>query len=210
MGRAFFVVRLRSFSPIAVPFHLTLGREFNRFVSFFFERAPYAATSLSTTDNSYCTLPTSQGALMHRQLPLRLKAAASCIVLLMAAVLMPSHHLFGQSPRSSSEADLGASVYASRCVQCHGADGKGDGPASGFLVPRPRDFTSGTYKIRSTESGSIPTDEDLLASIRHGMPGSSMPDWEPFLGGDSLTAVLAYVKSFSPRFAKERPRRSDY
>ena len=144
---------------------------------------------------------------MHRQLPLRLKAAASCIVLLMAAVLMPSHHLFGQSPRSSSEADLGASVYASRCVQCHGADGKGDGPASGFLVPRPRDFTSGTYKIRSTESGSIPTDEDLLASIRHGMPGSSMPDWEPFLGGDSLTAVLAYVKSFSPRFAKERPRR---
>ena len=51
--------------------------------------------------------------------------------------------------------------------------GKGDGPAAHLLTPRPRDFTTGRYKIRSTETGSLPTDEDLAAlgppgAVRHG------------------------------------------
>jgi mono/diheme cytochrome c family protein len=56
----------------------------------------------------------------------------------------------------------GKAVYDAHCVECHGVAGNGDGPSAAYLVPRPRDFTSGKYKIRTTESGSIPSDDDLI------------------------------------------------
>lgn len=113
-----------------------------------------------------------------------------------------------QTKGQSSEASLplGKAIFDSRCVTCHGKTGKGDGKAAPQLNPKPRDFTAGKYKFRSTESGSIPTDEDLLTSIQNGLHGTSMPDWKPFLHGDSLQAVLAFIKSLSPRFSNEKPK----
>jgi mono/diheme cytochrome c family protein len=35
----------------------------------------------------------------------------------------------------------GDQVWTTRCSLCHGAAGKGDGPASGPLNPKPRDMT---------------------------------------------------------------------
>lgn len=35
----------------------------------------------------------------------------------------------------------GDQVWTTRCSLCHGATGKGDGPASGPLNPKPRDMT---------------------------------------------------------------------
>jgi mono/diheme cytochrome c family protein len=59
----------------------------------------------------------------------------------------------------------GRTVYAARCVECHGESGKGDGPGAYQLTPRPRDFTLARYKIRTTETGSLPTDDDLIRSV---------------------------------------------
>jgi mono/diheme cytochrome c family protein len=75
-----------------------------------------------------------------------------------------------------------------------------------LLSPRPRIFTDGKYEFRTTESGSIPTDEDLVRTIRNGLHGTAMPDWDPFIKGDSLNAVVEYVKSFSPRFTTEKAK----
>ncbi len=101
---------------------------------------------------------------------------------------------------------LGKAIYDSRCVECHGREGKGNGPAAAFLHPRPRDFTSGKFKFRSTESGSIPTDDDLLNTVKSGLHATAMPDWKSFIGDDSLKSVVAYIKSFSGRFASETPK----
>lgn len=101
---------------------------------------------------------------------------------------------------------LGKQIYDAKCVECHGKDGKGDGVAAVYLNPRPRNFVDGKYKFRSTESGSIPTDDDLMNTIRSGLHGSAMPDWKPFLNDDSLKAVVDYIKSFSPRFQSETPK----
>ena len=45
------------------------------------------------------------------------------------------------------------------------------------LQPRPRNFTTGKFKIRTTPSGALPTTDDLKHIIRRGMPYTSMPAW---------------------------------
>jgi cbb3-type cytochrome c oxidase subunit III len=101
-----------------------------------------------------------------------------------------------------SDATRGKVVYDAHCVECHGATGKGDGPAAQTLIPRPRDFSSGKYKIRSTETGSVPTDDDLIRSVRDGLAGSAMPAWQKILPDADIADVVQYVKSLSPQFAQ--------
>ncbi len=83
-------------------------------------------------------------------------------------------------------------LYATHCATCHGTAGLGDGPAARYLFPKPRDFTKGLYKIRSTETGALPADADLLAAISNGMPGSAMASfgWLPESDRKELVAHL--------------------
>jgi mono/diheme cytochrome c family protein len=119
-------------------------------------------------------------------------------VLLLAAAL-PA--LAGQ-PELGTDAQRtnGARVYAKFCSQCHGDQGDGKGPAEPYLVPKPRDFTSGKYKIRSTPSGSLPTQQDLEHIIRQGMPYTAMPGW-PKLTDDEVRDVAYHLKTFYADFA---------
>lgn len=110
-----------------------------------------------------------------------------------------------RSTQSSPMSTLGKSIYDAKCSSCHGLEGKGDGNAAALLTPHPRVFTDGRFKFRTTESGSIPTDDDLMHTVKNGLHGTAMPDWDPFIRGDSLKAVIEYVKSFSARFKTEKP-----
>ncbi len=93
-------------------------------------------------------------------------------------------------------------LYQRHCTACHGEKGDGDGPAAYLLSPKPRDFTSGVYKFRSTPTGSPPTDQDLLRTLKHGVNGTSMPAWDR-LSEQELTDVIQTVKSFSDIFTYE-------
>ena len=112
----------------------------------------------------------------------------------------------GRSGSDTSDGIDGKTIYEAHCANCHGAAGKGDGPASSLLTVRPRDFTLGRFKLRSTESGAVPTDDDLLRTIKSGMHGSAMPEWAPFLSDAQVQAVATYIKSFSRHFAAETPQ----
>ena len=90
-------------------------------------------------------------------------------------------------------AQTGRTVYEQHCAACHGLNGGGDGPAAVWLYPKPRRFYSGLFKIRSTPSGFLPTDEDLLQTITRGMPGSSMPSFT-YLSEQERRDVVQYVK----------------
>ena len=107
---------------------------------------------------------------------------------------------------AAGDVGRGKIVYEKHCVECHGVSGKGDGPAAALLTPHPRDFSLGRYKIRTTETGSLPTDDDLLRSVRKGLYGSAMPGWDNILADSNLRDVVAYVKSLSARFAEDTPR----
>lgn len=97
----------------------------------------------------------------------------------------------------------GARLFTQRCAGCHGRDGLGDGEASRFIgndlsgagtLASPRDFTLKRFKFQRRESGALPTDGDLFASIRRGIPGSAMPSWLELTDGQTWDLV-DYVKN---------------
>jgi cytochrome c oxidase cbb3-type subunit 2 len=107
-------------------------------------------------------------------------------------------------PNTADQVARGKIVYERRCVGCHGANGDGNGPAATFLDPRPRNFTLGSFKFRTTPSGSLPTDGDLYRTLTRGVRWTAMPTWHELPEKDRI-AVIAYIKTFSPRWKEEKP-----
>ena len=105
--------------------------------------------------------------------------------------------------QAAAPSSLGRTVYDRHCSACHGLNGDGKGLLATNLHPQPRDFTRGLFRYRSTATGQVPTDEDLLRTVTAGLPGSMMPAWEPFLNEAERRAAVAYVKHFSPRFTTD-------
>jgi len=108
------------------------------------------------------------------------------------------------SPQAREEVlSLGKEVYARRCAGCHGAKGDGKGPSAVFLYPKPRDFTTGVFKFRSTAGkDSLPTDADLYLTLTHGLWGTSMPSMQE-ISDRQRGAIVQYLKTFSDRWRKE-------
>jgi mono/diheme cytochrome c family protein len=85
-------------------------------------------------------------------------------------------------------------IFNTRCVTCHGADGKGTGPAAASLNPKPRDYTDSAWQ-------SSVTDDDLRKVIVKGgaAAGKSplMPP-NPDLEGKPavVDGLVAKIRSF--------------
>jgi mono/diheme cytochrome c family protein len=94
----------------------------------------------------------------------------------------------------------GKALYAKYCAQCHGEKGDGEGDAAPHLLPRPRNFTNGKFKVRTTPTGALPTHQDLVSIIRRGMPYTSMPPW-PNLSDQDVSNLAYFIKTFSPDFS---------
>jgi cytochrome c oxidase cbb3-type subunit 2 len=108
----------------------------------------------------------------------------------------------GRAAASENELTRGRAVYMEQCASCHGVRGDGRSEVASSLNPRPRNFTLGIYKFRSTPSGQLPTDGDLVRTIMIGIPGTSMDRYADLAERDRR-ALVAYLKSLSPRFEKE-------
>jgi DMSO reductase family type II enzyme heme b subunit len=103
------------------------------------------------------------------------------------------------------DANAGKALYERKCAGCHGDKGDGKGAAAELLLPRPRDFTKGLYKIRTTAS-KTPSDQDLFKIITDGMPGTSMPPWA-VLPDKERWNLVAYLKTFAADAFKEAPKK---
>ncbi|MCA9483511.1 MAG: c-type cytochrome [Nitrospina sp.] len=119
------------------------------------------------------------------------------VILGMAALFaFPAMALAGKpDPIQQDKLEHGKKVYFKRCVWCHGVEGGGDGPSADRLFTRPRNFIQGTFKIRWTDSGQLPRDEDLERTVKNGLPGSAMPAWGEVLSDTEVKAVVQFVKS---------------
>jgi cytochrome c oxidase cbb3-type subunit I/II len=107
-------------------------------------------------------------------------------------------------PNTADQVTRGKTVYERRCIGCHGVKGDGNGPMATFLDPRPRNFTLGSFKFRTTPSGSLPTDGDLYRTLTRGVRWTAMPTWHELPEKDRI-AVIAYIKTFSARWKEEKP-----
>ena len=101
-------------------------------------------------------------------------------------------------------AEHGRALFLTYCRNCHGDEGRGDGPRSPVFNPRPRDLAHGVFKFRSTPSGALPTPEDLFRTITGGIRGTGMLAFADLSEADRW-ALVAYMRSLSPRFASEAP-----
>jgi len=106
--------------------------------------------------------------------------------------------------KAAGGVEAGRVVYQKRCIFCHGDEGGGDGVASERLAPKPRDFTMGLYKYRTTPNGMLPTDDDLFRAISKGLPGTGMPAWEGTLSETERRNVIQYIKTFSKKFERQK------
>ena len=103
-------------------------------------------------------------------------------------------------------------TFRGLCIGCHGSKGDGNGAVWELadkyskkhkLPRRPRDFEGAVFKVRSTPSGSLPTDKDLFKAISRGLVADQdMPSFK-FLPERDRWAVVAYIKTLSPRWEEE-------
>jgi mono/diheme cytochrome c family protein len=85
------------------------------------------------------------------------------------------------SPKVVAEGKKSAQV---NCVSCHGANGKGDGPAAAALNPKPADWTSKRVQDE--------TDGELFWKISNGR--GAMPPWK-HLPENERWALIHYIRS---------------
>ena len=110
----------------------------------------------------------------------------------------------GTAQQPAPDLKAGKAAYEQSCARCHGVEGHGDGGDAKRFYPRPRDFSMGVYKFRSTTSGTPPSDADLFRAITQGLPGSNMPDWQ-HLDEQTRWQLVYYLKSLSPVFEQTKP-----
>ena len=112
------------------------------------------------------------------------------------------HDVSGKIPETEDAIVAGKKIYEKYCYYCHGIKGDGNGPAAPRMDPKPRDFTRNEYKVRSTEFGTLPTDEDLFRIITSGVEGTAMPFWSN-LSNEERWQVTYYIKTFYSDFSNE-------
>src|SRR5688572_26895380 len=132
----------------------------------------------------------------------RLISRGCLVVLIAAGCAVPGVLLRAQGPDLGTDAQRasGKQLYDKYCAQCHGEKGDGEGYATPHLSPRPRNFTTGKFKVRTTPNGALPTHQDLVNIIKRGMPYTSMPAW-PNLSDQEVSNIAYFLTTFSPEFA---------
>ena len=92
-------------------------------------------------------------------------------------------------PSDDGSIAAGKAVYVKECLQCHGALGKGDGPASKDLNPKPHDL--------SAEVVGKQTDGALFWKLTEGR--KPMPSYEKTLTEAQRWQAINFVRTLSKK-----------
>jgi mono/diheme cytochrome c family protein len=134
----------------------------------------------------------------------RLIGPRGCLLVLFAlwAATTASVRVTAQDVGTEAQRESGKRLYLKYCSQCHGEKGDAEGYATPHLYPRPRNFTTGKFKVRTTPNGALPTHQDIVNVIRRGMPYTSMPAW-PTLSDQEVSDIAHFITSFSADFSNK-------
>jgi mono/diheme cytochrome c family protein len=95
------------------------------------------------------------------------------------------------APRDEAAATKGAELYALHCASCHGPEMRGDGPGAAGLMPAPTSMADRWY-----------TNERLLETLWHGVPGTAMPAWRDVPLAD-LAALVSHIQQPTAQFRED-------
>lgn len=121
----------------------------------------------------------------------RARVIACTALLSVLFLVLTAHPGF---PQQKGDPKAGKQRYDVLCSSCHGAMGKGDGPAAAALTPKPRNHADGNYMNGLT-------DKYLFDIIKGG--GASMgksplmPPWGSQLGDQDIRNVVAYIRTLA-------------
>jgi mono/diheme cytochrome c family protein len=115
-------------------------------------------------------------------------------LLMRGALLVVAGVLLGGLAANRARAEDGKPLYEKNCVMCHGAGGKGDGPAGKMLKPPPGDLAT---VLKGT------SDADIAKVIKEGGKAvgkaASMPAYGSKLSDDQIQSVVQYIKGLSSK-----------
>lgn len=121
------------------------------------------------------------------------------ILPLAAAAVLGAWALAG----GDDDLDRGERVYQEKCLRCHGERADGKGPGAKVLKNKPRDLTAGIFKFRTTMADGMPSDADLMRTVRDGLPAYGMPAFDE-LKDDDIQAAIAWIKTLVAKGLVER------
>lgn len=95
-------------------------------------------------------------------------------------------------PAQAGDPEAGQQPFQQLCATCHGATGKGDGPASAALNPKPRDMSDSEWQAE--------VDDDYLRTvIRDGGRAVGLSQMMTPFGGalneQQLEDVVAFIRT---------------
>jgi mono/diheme cytochrome c family protein len=106
------------------------------------------------------------------------------------AVLFAGLVLISSETSSAGEVGLGKRIYENKCQMCHGANGKGDGPAAAAFNPKPQDLTDSAFWRQKN------VDTLVTNTVEHGHGLMPPIDLKPA----EVKAVIDHISSaFKPR-----------
>lgn len=115
------------------------------------------------------------------------------VLLVLSVMLVPMAPglMLGQT---KGDAKAGKIKYDANCIGCHGATGKGDGPAAAALNPKPQDHTDG-------KAMNALTDKYLFDIIKQGgkavQKAALMPAANKKLTDQDIWDMVAYIRSLA-------------
>jgi len=121
------------------------------------------------------------------------KVALLLLLLLVTAVLVG---IGDARTNGKGNVQTGAAIYKQHCLRCHGEQGKGDGPASKILNPKPHDLSDKPFMAKLS-------DEDLFKVIAKGGAAvgkaKTMPAYEGKLKEKEINDLVAFVRSLAQK-----------
>ncbi len=118
---------------------------------------------------------------MKKVLVTTVKVSAASLALLG----MVSSHLWAE--------DSGKQVYDDKCASCHGAGGKGDGPAAAALTPPLKPFSKALKGKNDDWIAKVTKDGGPAVELAATMPPASD------LSDEQVKSVVAYVKQLASK-----------
>ena len=93
---------------------------------------------------------------------------------------------------TAENSEKGKALYQINCAPCHGTGGKGDGPASAALNPKPRNHTDGAY-MNKLEN------ERIFKVIKQGGGAFGYPSMpaNPQLKDEDIKYLIAFLRSIA-------------